>query len=198
MDNNLPSVHRNLHLLALGSNASGDESSNSLLLNQAIAAIKQERITTLRLSRFFCTPAFPAGAGPDFVNACLVARSELGPEGVLAAAHRVEQAMGRVRDRRWGQRVIDIDLLASGDAVLPDRGTVAQWMALPPADQQRLTPEGLILPHPRLHQRGFVLTPLCDVAPDWVHPLTGKSVRAMLDALDSAELAGIRPIIRPM
>jgi len=194
LDKILTSVHRNLYLLALGSNASGDQTSNSLLLNQAAAAIKHERITTLRLSRFYRTPAFPAGAGPDFVNACVVAESPLDPQGVLDAVHRVEAAMGRVRDRRWGQRVIDIDLLASGDRVLPDRDTVLRWMALPPADQQRLAPEELLVPHPRLHQRGFVLRPLADVAPDWVHPLTGQSVRAMLAALDPAEIDGIRPM----
>ncbi|MCB1408913.1 MAG: 2-amino-4-hydroxy-6-hydroxymethyldihydropteridine diphosphokinase, partial [Rhodobacteraceae bacterium] len=55
-------------------------------------------------------------------------------------------------------------------------------------------PGELILPHPRLHERGFVLMPLADVAPDWVHPVLGQSVRQMLDALDPAETAEIRPI----
>ncbi len=188
------SVHRNMHLLALGSNATGESSSNAGLLAQAYDAIKAGLSGTLRSSRLFSTPAFPKGSGPDFVNACAVVESDLSPEAMLALCHRIEAEMGRVRTRRWGQRVIDIDLLAVGDQILPDRATVTHWMELPLEDQMRLAPEHLLLPHPRLHQRGFVLVPLADVAPDWVHPLTGQSVRAMLEALDPAEIAEIRPI----
>jgi len=187
-------VHSNLHLVALGSNATEREHSNVQLLKQAVAEIKAEGLVTLRLSRLFSTPAFPAGAGPDFVNAALVVESPLPPEGVLAILHRVEARMGRVRRERWGQRVIDLDLLASGDRVLPDEAALRDWMALPLTEQMRRAPDRLILPHPRMHERGFVLVPLADVAPDWRHPLTGQSVREMLAALDPAEIAAIRPI----
>ncbi|WP_334193466.1 2-amino-4-hydroxy-6-hydroxymethyldihydropteridine diphosphokinase [Pararhodobacter sp.] len=180
--------------MALGSNATEREHSNVQLLKQAVAEIKAEGLVTLRLSRLFSTPAFPAGAGPDFVNAALVVESPLPPEGVLAILHRVEARMGRVRRERWGQRVIDLDLLASGDRVLPDEAALRDWMALPLTEQMRRAPDRLILPHPRMHERGFVLVPLADVAPDWRHPLTGQSVREMLAALDPAEIAAIRPI----
>jgi 2-amino-4-hydroxy-6-hydroxymethyldihydropteridine diphosphokinase len=168
--------------------------SNTNLLNDAIDKIKRAGVVTLRRSRSFATPAFPVGAGPDFANACLLVESDLTPEALLALLHQIEAEMGRVRIKRWGQRVIDIDLLAAGGQVLPDRNTVAHWMALPPEHQARVAPEQLIVPHPRLHQRGFVLVPLAEVAPDWVHPLTGQSVRTMLEALDPAEIAEIRPI----
>ncbi len=102
--------------------------------------------------------------------------------------------MGRQRLRRWGQRVIDLDLLAMGDAILPDRASVEHWMDLPFEQQKELAPERLILPHPRLHERGFVLVPLAEVAPEWVHPITGQTVLQMRDALDPAILAEIRPI----
>lgn len=194
MDKITRTVHSNLHLVALGSNATEREHSNVQLLKQAVAEIKAEGLVTLRLSRLFSTPAFPAGAGPDFVNAALVVESPLPPEGVLTILHRVEARMGRVRRERWGQRVIDLDLLASGDRVLPDEAALRDWMALPLAEQMRRAPDRLILPHPRMHERGFVLVPLADVAPDWRHPLTGQSVREMLAALDPAEIAAIRPI----
>jgi 2-amino-4-hydroxy-6-hydroxymethyldihydropteridine pyrophosphokinase len=187
-------VHSNLHLVALGSNATEQEVSNVALLNHAVAQIKAAGLVTLRLSRIFSTPAFPAGSGPDYVNACLAIDSAAAPGEVLAILHGIEAAMGRVRRERWGQRVIDLDLLASGQAVLPDEATLRHWMALPLARQQQEAPDRLILPHPRLHERGFVLVPLADVAPDWVHPLTGQSVTAMLTALDPAEIAEIRPI----
>ncbi|GAB1377370.1 2-amino-4-hydroxy-6-hydroxymethyldihydropteridine diphosphokinase [Pararhodobacter aggregans] len=194
MDKITRTVHSNLHLVALGSNATEREHSNAELLKQAVAEIKAEGLATRRLSRLFSTPAFPAGAGPDFVNAALVVESPLPPEEVLAILHRVEASMGRVRRERWGQRVIDLDLLASGERVLPDEAALRDWMALPLDEQMRRAPDRLILPHPRMHERGFVLVPLADVAPDWVHPLTGQSVRAMLAALDPAEIAAIRPI----
>jgi len=67
-------------------------------------------------------------------------------------------------------------------------------MTLPPEAQAREAPDGLILPHPRLHQRAFVLVPMADVAPDWVHPLLKQSVRQMLAALNPAEIDAIQPI----
>ncbi|WP_370208168.1 2-amino-4-hydroxy-6-hydroxymethyldihydropteridine diphosphokinase, partial [Pararhodobacter marinus] len=145
-------------------------------------------------SRFYVTPAFPAGAGPDFVNACVAVESDLSPAEMLALCHRIEADLGRVRKERWGQRVIDVDLLACGDRVLPDGETLRRWMALPLARQMKEAPGELILPHPRLHERGFVLVPLADVAPDWVHPVLGRSVAQMLAALAPEEIAAIRPI----
>ena len=185
---------RNRFLLALGSNAFADLSTNAALVMDAVEKIKGAGFKKLRLGRLFSTPAFPAGAGPDFVNACAVAESPLTPAQALAALHAIEAEMGRVRTVRWGQRIIDLDLLAAGDRILPDAATFAHWQGLPLADQMRLAPGELILPHPRLHERGFVLMPLADVAPDWVHPVLGQSVRQMLDALDPAETAEIRPI----
>lgn len=167
---------------------------NSHLLGDAIARIKEAGITILSLSRSYRTAAFPPGAGPDFANACAVFESDAAAGSLLQVLHGIEAAMGRVRERRWGQRVIDLDLLAAGDSILPDRDTLAQWMDLPAQAQARLIPDRLILPHPRLHQRGFVLVPMADVAPDWVHPRLGLSVRQMLAALDPAEIAAIRPI----
>lgn len=194
MDNIAPAVHRYLHLLALGSNATPESSSNAALLMQVAASIKDEVVVTLRMSRIYLTPAFPAGSGPDYANACIAVESSHSPQQMLAIAHRIEADMGRERKERWGQRVIDIDLLATDQQVLPDSETLREWMDLPLERQMREAPEQLILPHPRMHERGFVLVPLADVAPDWVHPLTGQSVQAMLQGLDPAEIAEIRPI----
>lgn len=185
---------RNRFILALGSNATADVASNALILREALARIKESGLAIQAISRFWRTPAFPVGAGPEFVNACGVFGSDLPPGEVLSVLHAIEQAMGRVRTTRWAQRVIDLDILAAGDLVLPDLQTLRHWMALSPEAQARETPPGLILPHPRLHQRGFVLVPMAEVAPDWRHPLLGRSVTQLLAALDPAEISAIRPI----
>lgn len=102
--------------------------------------------------------------------------------------------MGRVRTKRWGQRVIDLDLIGAGDRVLPDAQTFAQWHDLPLEVQLERAPDQLILPHPRLQDRSFVLVPLAEIAPDWVHPILNKTVQQLKDALDPADLAQIKPI----
>ena len=91
-------------------------------------------------------------------------------------------------------RTLDLDLLAWGDSVLPDSATQDSWRALPPEAQVRAVPDGLILPHPRLQDRAFVLVPLADVAPDWVHPRTGLTVRQMLAALPAADRDAVKPL----
>lgn len=147
------------------------------------------------VSRFWRSPAYPPGSGPDYVNAAAVVRTALGPEDTLAALHRVEATLGRTRTgERWQARGIDLDLLAMGDLVLPDAATQDQWRALPPEQQVQATPRTLILPHPRLQDRGFVLAPLAEVAPSWRHPRTGQTVSQMLAALDPAALDGLAPL----
>lgn len=146
------------------------------------------------MSRMWRTAAFPAGAGPDFANACALAEGPLTPREALDILHRIEADMGRQRTTRWAQRVIDIDLLAMGDAVLPDLATWSHWHDLPPEDQQRLAPEQLILPHPRLADRAFVLVPMAEIAGDWRHPVLDRTVSQMLAALDEAQTRAIMTI----
>ena len=116
----------------------------------------------------------------------------MSPAAMLDLLHRIEGEMGRERLQRWGQRTLDLDLIACDDMVLPDRETHAAWRNLPPEEQVQRTPERLILPHPRLQDRAFVLVPLADVAPDWRHPVLNLTVLEMRDALDPADLDAVR------
>jgi 2-amino-4-hydroxy-6-hydroxymethyldihydropteridine diphosphokinase len=152
----------------------------------------------VRVSRLFETPCFPAGAGPDYVNAVgiVAVPGKLTAAEVLDLLHQVEERFGRTRATRWGMRTLDLDLLALEDQVLPDPLVQSAWRDLAPDEQVLRAPETLILPHPRLQDRAFVLVPLADVAPDWVHPATGQTVAAMLAALPPEDRAAVVPIVR--
>ena len=113
------------------------------------------------------------------------------PASLLRALHAVEAAFGRSRDQRWGQRTLDLDLLAADDVILPDLATYREWRKLAPDSQKELAPDTLILPHPRLQDRAFVLVPLADIVPDWCHPVTGLTVTEMVSNLPESDVAAV-------
>lgn len=181
-------------LIAVGSNGSSEVNLSFSIVRDAVDRVVGESGGKAVVSRFYRTPAFPAGAGPDFVNAAFAIDWSGSAEDLLALLHRVEVDAGRTRTRRWEARVLDLDLLALGEQVRPDAETQTAWRAMPLAEAATRAPGQLVLPHPRLQERGFVLVPLADVAPDWRHPLTGDTVQQMLDRLPAADLHEIVPL----
>ncbi|HXF57670.1 MAG TPA: 2-amino-4-hydroxy-6-hydroxymethyldihydropteridine diphosphokinase [Actinomycetota bacterium] len=152
--------------LGLGSNL-GDRLAN---LQRAVELLgATEGVRVLRSSRVYETEAV-GPPQPDYLNAVAEVETTLPPRGLLEACRSVEERMGRVRGERWGPRVIDVDVLTYGREVVnePD----------------------LAIPHPRMHERGFVLVPLLELEAD--PPLPGGRRVAAL-RLPPAVLGGVRP-----
>jgi len=160
-------------------------------LRLSLKLFKDESVNVAAVSDWYQTPAFPVGSGPDFVNGAASLETILSPEQLLLEMARIEAELGRERKDRWGARVCDLDLISYGEPVLPDAETFEKWRALPLEAQMRETPEDLILPHPRLQDRAFVLIPMRDVAPDWLHPATGETLDELIDALPEKDVSDI-------
>jgi len=137
-------------------------------------------VTVAGRSRWYRSAPVPASEQPWFVNAVARLETALDPAGLMALLLATEQAFGRRRGEPNAARTLDLDLLAYGELVIGERGRGAPGAGQPPA---------LTLPHPRLHQRAFVLLPLRDVAPTWRHPVTGAGVKALIAALPPDQTA---------
>lgn len=181
-------------LVALGGNISGAGGSPAETLRAAMAALEDSALTVEAASRLYSTPCYPAGAGPDYVNSAAVLSGARSAEDLLSFLHAIETRFGRERRQRWEPRTLDIDLIAFGNAVLPDLATFLRWRDMPEDEQLRRTPEELVLPHPRLQDRAFVLVPLAEAAPDWRHPASGLTVREMKEALPAALISAVRAL----
>ncbi|MEL6127321.1 MAG: 2-amino-4-hydroxy-6-hydroxymethyldihydropteridine diphosphokinase [Pseudomonadota bacterium] len=165
-------------LVSFGANLPSHLGSAEDTLKAGLTLLEQSGFRPIACSALYRTPAFPAGSGPEFVNGACSFETSVSPKEILYSLQRIEAELGRERRERWGPRACDFDLLAVGDMVLPDAGTARHWAALGPDLASRTdAPDELVLPHPRMTERSFVLVPLMDVAPDWRHPLTGRTVR---------------------
>lgn len=180
--------------VALGANLPSRFGAAQVTLRYAIGALAESGQQIESVSPFYRTPSVPAGDNPDYCNAAIAIKTQLDAPRLLTLLQQVEADVGRVRDVRWGSRVIDLDLIAFADLVLPDEATFRAWHDLPFEAQLRETPSELILPHPRMHQRAFVLVPLGDIAPHWRHPVLHRSVVEMTNALPPSERAAVQAL----
>jgi 2-amino-4-hydroxy-6-hydroxymethyldihydropteridine diphosphokinase len=178
-------------LISLGSNRNSVWGDPMETVQKAMNEVAKISLGAPKYSNFYRTPAFPADSGPDFVNAAMVITTDLAAEELLTALHEIEVAALRERKLRWGPRTLDIDLIGLGETVRPDPQTQTLWRDLPLEAQMKAAPECLIVPHPRVQDRAFVLVPLRDVAADWRHPLLGLSVAQMCAALPAASVAEV-------
>jgi 2-amino-4-hydroxy-6-hydroxymethyldihydropteridine diphosphokinase len=145
-------------LLGLGGNLGDPAAAIATALDRLAAG----GLRILARSSLYRTAPWGVADQPDFINACALAQTELAPHPLLERIHAVERALGRERRERWGPRTIDIDILDYDGVALDD--------------------SGLMLPHPRLTERAFVLVPLAEIAPDRV--IAGRTVREWAAEID--------------
>lgn len=158
-----------MKLVAVGANLPSRFGTPQQACRSALTRLEADGdIKILTCSGWWETAPVPASDQPWYVNGVAQIETTLPPEALLARLHAVEAEMGRVRTVTNAARVIDLDLIAYDD---------------------RRMDGALALPHPRMHQRAFVLAPLCDFAPGWIHPGLGQTAKTLLNTLPAADRA---------
>ena len=161
-------------LIALGANLSGLHGGPDKMLRKAIDALEENGLEILAASAIWLTEPVPVSDQPLYRNAVIEVKSSRKPQELLNLLHSIELDFGRVRKNRNEARVIDLDLLAYNDVISTD------------AD--------LLLPHPRMHERGFVLYPLAEIAPEWMHPVLKKTTSEMISLLPENNFETIKKV----
>ena len=157
-------------LIALGANLPSPAGAPAETLKHALILLEQGSITIERQSGFYRTAAWPNPADPPFVNAVASIKTALSPVELLAELHNIEAHFDRRRSEPNAPRTLDLDIIDFEGRV------------------QSGPPE---LPHPRMHLRSFVLHPMAEIAPDWRHPVSGKSIAELIAALPPSDIARI-------
>lgn len=146
-------------VVALGGNIAGDFGSSEALLEAALARFAQAGLPVVRRSSWWSSAAWPDPTANEYRNGVVLVEARMGPQETIRTLFSIEHAFGRARAERNAPRTLDLDLIAHGRTVLD-------------------TPD-LVLPHPRAHERLFVMGPLAEIAPDWRHPVLGQTARAL-------------------
>lgn len=159
-------------LIGIGSNLEGPWGPPRATVERAFAVLDEAPLRLLKASRAILTAPYGRTDQPDFVNAVAEIETKLEPRPLLERLHAIERSAGRQRTLHWGPRTLDLDLLDYHGLVLPGDG--AAKPELPP----------LVLPHPGIPERTFVLGPIAEIAPHWRHPVLGQTAGSLLRELE--------------
>lgn len=162
-------------LVALGANAPGPWGSPAETIARALEELDAAGITVDAISQFYETAAVGRAGQPAYVNAVASIKTAMPPEALLRRLKQIERAAGRRGGSPWGPRTLDLD-------ILDYKGRVRHWRDGSPRFA-RAGRRPLVLPHPWVEKRPFVLRPLLDVAPDWRHPVTKRTARELWRAV---------------
>ncbi|WP_262695533.1 2-amino-4-hydroxy-6-hydroxymethyldihydropteridine diphosphokinase [Kordiimonas aquimaris] len=157
--------------LGIGSNLSFGLLQPYEVLQHAVQLMPQFGLDVENASSIYETPPYPDAQQPNFANAVVEVKTHHQPHDVLQACLDIEERFNRERRERWGARTLDIDVLAYNEIILPD---MKSWSNFAQLDDVVIN--DLVLPHPRLHKRMFVLVPFQEIAPYWTHPVLHHSV----------------------
>jgi 2-amino-4-hydroxy-6-hydroxymethyldihydropteridine diphosphokinase len=155
-------------LVALGSNQSGPWGNPEQTVKRALAELNNGPIKVKRASTLIQTVPFGVLNQPNFVNAVALIETALSPHTLLRRLHMIERQAGRKRGRRWGPRTLDLDLLDYHGLQMKQKSEVQK---------------ALVLPHPGIAERVFVLEPIAELAPRWKHPVNHKTAASMIRKL---------------
>ena len=142
-------------VIALGSNLAGGFASSEALLNAAVGELVEAGLSVARRSSWWRSAAWPDPSGPEYRNGVLLVEAELDARAVLRRLQDLEARFDRARSIPNAPRTLDLDLIAHG--------------------RVRIEAPDLVLPHPRAHERLFVMGPLAEIAPDWRHPVLDRT-----------------------
>jgi 2-amino-4-hydroxy-6-hydroxymethyldihydropteridine diphosphokinase len=181
-------------LISFGANIPGPLGYPSETLNFAIKEFQYQDLLIIKKSQIYSSPAFPDPKKPEYLNGCLQILVNCGPNDVLCRLKVIEKKMGRRTNHRWGSRICDLDLLSFESKVLPSSEIFNRWYRMPLKNQLLEKPDELLLPHPRIQDRAFVLKPLLDVAAGWMHPVHNLTVKEMFNFLPKEERDAVKEI----
>lgn len=153
--------------IALGSNL-GD---SRAILESSLEILDQTPRISLELQSSFYRTEPVGPPQPDYLNGCALLKVEMSPLELLETLLAIEAKFGRVRQERWGPRILDLDLLLFDNLILE-------------------TPK-LTLPHPCMRERAFVLVPLAEIAPNWIDPISGKAIAQLVQEVDCSGVTKI-------
>ena len=174
-------------LIAFGANLTGPKGSPIDTIKAAVRFLNAEKIYLQNVSSLYLTPPFGPGRQPPYVNGVGTVKTALAPAVLLDALHRIEFRCGRRRSIKWGARRLDLDLLAYNRMVTGGKDHGGRRDGLP-----------LLLPHPEMTHRAFVMGPLAELAPQWIHPSSGSSALQLWHHLEhTADAKKIRKICGP-